>query len=125
MAKQKALIPVVLLITLLLGTPAHGDLKALMKLGKSQAEISKSLQEESKNYKRVKDAIISEELKEGMPAAGIREKYGEPIIDVFDNKKNAYKWLYMPATSTHFKGEKLYLFVSEEGKLVGWKLIEE
>ena len=44
--------------------------------------------------------------------------------NLFDEKRNAYKWLYMPAASSHFEGEKLYLFVDKEGTLVGWKLIE-
>lgn len=115
----------VVLIILLLTTFAYADLKTLIELGKSQTAIAKALKEETKNYNKIKKAIIQEELEEGIEAEKIRKKYGEPIIDIFDKKKNAYKWLYMPATSTHFEGEKLYLFVDKEDKLVGWQLVEQ
>ncbi len=107
----------------LAGRCAHADLKTLMRVGKSQAEIAKALKKETKNYNRVKKAIGKGKLKEGMPADKILKRYGAPIIDIYDEKRNAYKWLYMPATSTHFEGEKLYLFIDEEDNLVGWKLL--
>ena len=105
-------------------TTACADLKTLIEVGKSQATIGKALKNETRNYNRVKEAIASEKLKEGMPAEKLRKKYGEPVIDIFDKKKSAYKWLYMPATSTHFEGEKIYLFIDEEGELVGWQVLE-
>lgn len=124
MVKHRAITLLIIMPILLLGTYAYADLKTLMEIGKSQAAIAKSLKKETKNYKRVKKAIISGKLEEGMLADKIRKRYGEPIIDMYDKKRDAYKWLYMPATSTHFEGEKLYLFIDEEGKLVGWKLLD-
>jgi hypothetical protein len=96
-----------------------------MELGSSQARIAKALKKETKNYNKVKKAIISGKLEEGTPGDKIKRKYGEPIIDIYDEKRAANKWLYMPATSTHFEGEKLYLFVGAEGKLVGWQLVNQ
>ena len=125
MLRQKVSIMVVALIILLPGTCVYAGLKTLMEVGKSQAAIAKALKKETKNYNKVKKAIIQGELEEGMEARKIRKKYGEPVIDIYDKKKDANKWLYMPATSTHFEGEKLYLFVDKEGKLVGWQLVEE
>ena len=87
--------------------------------------MAKALKKETKNYNKVKKAIISEKLEEGMSAEKIKKKYGEPVIDIYDEKKSANKWLYMPATSSHFEGEKLYLFIDEENTLVGWRLIEQ
>jgi len=111
---------------LLSGSYAYAGLRDLMELGNNQARIAKALKKETKNYKKVKKAITSGKLKEGMKAGKIRKKYGKPIFDnVYDKKKNAYKWLYMPAGSTHFEGEKLYLFVSENGQLVGWQMLEQ
>ncbi|MEA3305701.1 MAG: hypothetical protein U9R52_02690 [Candidatus Omnitrophota bacterium] len=106
------------------GMTAYADLKTLMKVGKNQAAIAKALKKETKNYNSAKDAIVSGKLEEGMPADKIRKKCGEPIIEIYDKKKNAYKWLYMPAASSHFEGEKLYLFIDKEDELVGWKLVE-
>ena len=113
------------LIILGMTTYVHADLRTLIGVGKSQAVIQKALKKETKAYNKVKEAIIAGKLVEGMESGDIRKKYGEPIIDnVYDKKRNAYKWLYMPATSSHFEGEKLYLFINEESKLVGWKLVE-
>lgn len=123
MLRQKVRIMIVVLAILLLATWAYADLKTLMEVGKSQTAIAKALKKETKNYNKVKKAIIQGQLEEGMLAEKIRKKYGEPVIDIYDKKKDADKWLYMPATSTHFEGEKIYLFVDKEGKLVGWKLV--
>ncbi len=125
MMKEIRVILCIVVLILSLGTYAHADLKTLMRLGKEQGKIAKALKEETRNYSNVKKAIDSGKLEEGMAADKIRKKYGEPIFDnLFDEKRNAYKWLYMPATSSHFEGEKLYLFVDKEGTLVGWKLTE-
>lgn len=125
MLKHRVMILFIVMSILFLETNVYANLKKLMEVGKSQADIAKALKKETKNYNRVKKAIISEKLKEGMLAKEIRKKYGEPIIDIYDEKKNAYKWLYMPATSTHFEGEKLYLFIDKEDKLVGWRMVEQ
>lgn len=109
----------------LLTSNAYADLKTLMELGKSQGEIAKALQGETKAYNKVKEAIGSGELKEGEPAEGILTRFGEPVIEIYDRKRDAVKWLYMPATSTHFEGEKLYLFMDNDGRLVGWQLVNQ
>ena len=107
-------------------TPVYANLKTLMRLGANQAKMAKALKEETRNYNNVRKAIVSGKLKEGMSADKIRKKYGDPIMDnIFDKKRNAYKWIYMPATSNHFEGEKLYLFVNDNSELVGWKLINQ
>ena len=125
MTRKIAIIICVAVLILGVAACAHADLKTLMKLGQSQAAMAKVSKKETRNYNNVKEAIASGKLEEDMSAGKIRRKYGEPIFDnIYDKKRNAYKWLYMPAASTHFKGEKLYLFVDEEGKLVGWKVVE-
>lgn len=123
MLGQKVRIVIIALVILFPATWAYADLKTLMEVGKSQETIAKALKEETENYNKVKKAIISGELKEGMPAEKVRKKYGVPVIEIYDEQKSADKWLYMPAASTHFEGEKLYLFVDKEGKLVGWQLV--
>jgi hypothetical protein len=112
-------------VVLLAAQKAHADLRTLINLGKNQERIAKELKKETKNYDKLKEAILEEKLEEGISSEKIEKKYGEPIIDIFDKKRNVYKWLYMPATSTHFKGEKLYLYIDEEGTLVGWQLVEQ
>ncbi|MBL7071462.1 MAG: hypothetical protein ISS26_04755 [Candidatus Omnitrophica bacterium] len=124
MTKYMLKITCLALSVLFITINAHADLKTLMELGKSQGEIAKALKNETKIYDKVKKAIESGKLKEGEEAEAIRKNYGEPVIDVFDKKRDAIKWLYMPATSSHFEGEKLYLFIDKDDKLVGWQLIE-
>ncbi|MBU4377176.1 MAG: hypothetical protein KKD29_06880 [Candidatus Omnitrophica bacterium] len=100
------------------------DMKKLMEVGASQTEIAKSLRQETKSYDAVKKAINSGAIKEGMTADTIRKKYGGPIIEVYDKKRDITKWLYMPASSNHFGGEKLYIHIDSDNKVKGWELIE-
>jgi len=124
--KKRAFI-FVLTVALLLFLPAavYAGLKTLMKLGNNQSAIARHLKKETIRYNKVKEAILKGRLEEGMPADNIRGNYGDPIIEsIYDEKRNAYRWLYMPASSSHFEGEKLYLFIDKENLLVGWRLIE-
>ncbi len=104
---------------------AHAGLRELMAVGKSQEQIQKALKKETKHFEEVKEAILEGKIKEGTEASRVHDKYGEPVIEIFDDRKNVTKWLYMPAGSTHFKGEKLYLYVNDEGAVVGWRLVEQ
>ncbi len=99
------------------------DLKTLMEIGASQADIAKTLQQETKIYNGVKSAMDAGTIKKGMAADTIRKKYGEPIISIHDKKRDADKWLYMPAESTHFKGEKIFLYFDKENKLIEWEKV--
>jgi len=101
------------------------DLKTLMEIGASQADIAKTLREETNTYNAIKSAIASSAIKTGMTADSIRKKYGEPIIATYDKKRDATRWLYMPATSSHFKGEKAYLYFDKENKLTGCEVVEQ
>lgn len=100
------------------------DIKQLMEIGASQSKIAKSMQQETKNYNAVKNAINAGVIKDGMASDLIRKKYGVPIIDIYDKKQNLKKWLYMPASSSHFKGEKLYLYIDSDNNVNGWEIVE-
>lgn len=113
-------------IVAFLCTPAHSaGLKTLMEMGENQADIAKTLREETNIYNGVKSAIDLGAVQKGAAADTIRKKYGEPVIIVHDKKRDANKWLYMPAESTHFKGEKIYLYFDKENKLTEWEKIEQ
>lgn len=114
-----------LLVSLFFCSNANADLKTLIEVGSSQKNIADALNKETASYNKVKEAITSGQLKEGMKAEIIEQKYGKPVIDSYDKKKDAFKWLYMPAESNHFKGEKLYLFISKDNTLLGWELVEQ
>ena len=124
MKKYKILFSTGLVVFFITTNTFSADLKTLMEIGASQADIAKSLKQETKNYNEVKKAINSGAIKEGLAADAIRRKYGNPIIETYDKKRDLTKWLYMPASSTHFKGEKLYLYIDRDNKVKSWELVE-
>ncbi len=101
------------------------DLKTLMEVGASQADMAKAMRQETENYNSIKSAVAAGEVKPGMKAESIRKKFGEPVINIYDKKRGAAKWLYMPASSTHFKGEKIYLYFDREDKVLDWEKVEQ
>lgn len=120
---QKILLFIVLATLFYTGPAKAAGLKTLMEIGAGQAEIAKSLRQETESYDAVKKAVNSGAIKEGMAADTIREKYGGPIVETYDKKSDLTRWLYMPASSGHFKGEKLYIYIDSENKVKRCELI--
>lgn len=125
MKKYKILFAAVSIVFIGLALAYSADLKTLMEIGASQADIAKTLQRQTSIYNGIKSAIASGALKVGAAAETIRQKYGEPVIDVYDKKRDSNKWLYMPAESSHFKGEKIYLYFDKQNKLTEWEAVEQ
>lgn len=124
MQKRKILFVVIAIVFFGFALAYSADLKTLMEIGASQADIAKTLQQETKVYNSIKKAIAAGALKAGVAADSIRKKYGGPVVEIYDKKHDANKWLYMPATSSHFKGEKAYLYFDKENKLKEWEQVE-
>ncbi len=120
---SRTLLSITALILFYAAPAKAADLKTLMEIGASQADIAKTLREETIIYDSVKSGIDSGAIKNGIAADTVRKKYGEPVIRVHDKKRNADKWLYMPAASTHFKGEKIFLYFDRENKLMEWEKV--
>jgi len=99
-------------------------LDTLIAIGKSQAEMQKALDEETKAFERVKRAVETGDISKGQGKAGIRDKYGEPVVATQDSTTGKEKWVYLPATSSFFKGAKMYLFFDTNGLLDEIRLIE-
>lgn len=91
-------------------------LGTLIEVGESMKEIAKHNEEETKSFEGVQRAIENGSIKEGQSKSSIREKYGEPVIATREADARE-KWVYMPATSTFFKGKKIYLFFDERDTL--------
>jgi hypothetical protein len=113
-------------ITLLLLTSscwAEG-LSTLIELGRSQAEMRKQYDKETKAFEAVKKAIESGGVKNGMDKDSILAEYGEPvaIVDDLDGKRE--DWIYKPAESSFFKGIRATLFFTAEGVLDEAKIEE-
>ena len=98
--------------------PVHaGGIGALQEVGRSMADINAALESQTKVFNRVKSAVDRGEIGKGMPKEEINRKYGEPVIANDDSATGRDKWVYMPASSTFFKGIRIYLYFDSQGKL--------
>ena len=115
----------VIIIALMLNVSGCGRWKNLLALSSSQGKMAKEMKVEKRNYLRVNKAIKHRKLKKGTFGKAIKNKYGEPVVIVFQKSEKTYRWVYKPSADSFFVGEKIYLFFNEDSKLVGWKKIEQ
>ena len=99
-------------------------LDTLVELGKSQEEIQKVSTEETARFEWVKRAIGSGAITKGQSKDAIKGKYGEPVIITQDFQSKREKWVYKPASSSFFKGVKIYLYFDSSGSLDETKVLE-
>ncbi|MDD5488048.1 MAG: hypothetical protein PHH49_03675 [Candidatus Omnitrophica bacterium] len=97
-----------------------GGLDTLIKVAQSNAELAKELKEETKSFERINKAIMSGELKTGEKGEDISREYGLPVIVLEGRGTGPDKWVYKPSEDDYFKGDKIYLYIDEEGLLSGW-----
>jgi hypothetical protein len=99
-------------------------LGTLIELGRSQAEMKKQYDQETKAFEAVKKAIEAGAIKKGMDKASVIAKYGEPVVIVDDLDGKRKDWIYKPAESSFFKGIRATLFFTALGVLDEAKLEE-
>jgi len=114
---MKKIIPVLVILCSfpVLDCCAGSSLDTLLEVGKTQGEISKVYAQETKNFQGVKKAIDSGVIKAGQAKNDIKTKFGEPVVAVQSGARE--KWIYKPATSSFFEGEKISLFFNANGLL--------
>ena len=98
------------------GVYAEG-LGTLIEVGRSMADINTAMEKETKSFNRVKSAVDDGDIKKGMSKEDIRRRYGEPVIANNDSATRREKWVYKPASSTFFKGIRIYLYFDDKGNL--------
>jgi len=104
-------------ILLIISINAYAEgLSTLAKVGKSQDAMARALNEETKQFKDLKDAIERGAIKKGESQEEIKARYGEPVIAIA-GKDNTEKWVYKPGYATWFDGIKIYLFFDSDKKL--------
>jgi hypothetical protein len=106
----------IFLMSLVFNCYAEG-LGTLIELGKSQAEMNKQYDRESRAFEAVKTAIGQGAIRKGMDKASVIAKYGEPVVKVDDLDGKREDWIYKPAESSFFKGIKATLVFTTEGVL--------
>lgn len=92
-------------------------LDSLIEAGKAAADIEAGMQEETRAFDAVKEAVDSGAIKKGLSREFIREQYGEPVIINNDSATGREKWAYKPATSTFLEGIRIYLYFDSKGML--------
>ena len=100
-------------------------LGTLIELGRSQAEMNKQYDQETKAFEAVKKAIETGAIKKGIDKASVLAKYGEPIVVVEDLDGKRIDWIYKPAESSFFKGIRATLVFTAEGVLDEAKVGEQ
>lgn len=102
---------------------SHAEgLDGLIQAGESQARIQKALDEETRTFESIKNAVETGEIKKGLSQKFILKRYGAPVITLPD-KKYQEKWVYKPGYATWFDGVKIYLFFDSEENLQGIRIL--
>ncbi len=96
---------------------AAEGLSTLIEVAKSQAEIKKQYDEETKKFERVKKGVESGSIKKGDARAYIEKEYGAPIVSVKDLDGIREDCVYKPAASSFFKGIRATLIYTKDGLL--------
>ena len=92
------------------GVSYAAGIGTLLEVGKNMGEIAKAQDAETAAYRRVKQAVANGSLVTGVSRNEVFASYGEPVIMNTHTGTSREKWVYMPATSDAFKGEKIYLY---------------
>ena len=92
-----------------------GGLETLINVAKQQAEIGKALDNETQVYAGVKKGIETGAIAKGVPGSEIRRQYGDPVVMIAGSAVKAERWVYKPASSTHFKGERVSIYFDKRG----------
>lgn len=100
------------------------NLGELMKIARSQAAMQQVYRDETRSFDKVKKAIDNGSIEKGQTKDEIKDRYGEPVVSIFDYDTNREKWIYKPAKSSFFKGINAYLFFDKDGKLDEVKIRE-
>lgn len=109
------LIVVFLILTVVPQALCSEGIDALIEVGRGQAEIQKAYAEETKTYKGVKSAIAIGKIKKGDTKDEVSSGYGEPVVTFNDQSTGREKWVYRPASSDAFKGERVNIYFDDKG----------
>lgn len=110
-------IAVCLSIIFLSAAECHAGLDTLIEVARSQSEIQKQYEDETRAFEKVKRGIESGAIKKGGEKSAILAGYGKPVVEVKDADGKREDWIYKPATSSFFKGIRATLIFTQEGLL--------
>ncbi|MGH7197637.1 MAG: hypothetical protein ACREH5_02710 [Candidatus Omnitrophota bacterium] len=94
------------------------ELGTLKEQSKEGPMMEKLLNEHEAAFQKVKGAILSGELKPGVPSKDVAKKYGKPIDE--DAPNGGQKWLYRSKTGKWLDRPWITLYFDAGGKLEKW-----
>jgi|GEM_PF-561944 len=89
----------------------------LIEASKGMDEARKDLEAETAGFRQVKDGVDSGAIRKGQSRQDILIRYGEPVVMNEDAKTKRERWVYKPAGSSFFEGEKITLLFDTNGNL--------
>lgn len=81
------------------------------------SDIEAEMNMETRSFDKVSSAVKAGVIRKGAAKESIRSAYGEPVIINNDSATGRERWAYKPATSTFFKGKRIYLLFNNSGAL--------
>ena len=96
------------------------EIGTLRALGKDQDEQKEVLDQDTKNFERLKKALLASKLHAGMSAAEVRKVAGEPIVRHGGSAESPAQWSYKRGDGDWFKDEVIHLYFDPEGRLLRW-----
>ena len=112
------------LITVCLLTNGCARLNAihtLAKLGRNERLKAKTIQQESMNFQRAKNYMLSGKIQTGISKNTIVRKLGRPVVIL--PEPDGESWAYKPGQVSWLEGEKIYLIFQKDGKLNYWDCV--
>ncbi|HDZ76816.1 MAG TPA: hypothetical protein ENH41_01875 [Candidatus Omnitrophica bacterium] len=82
----------------------------------------KIIELDRKNFNSLKKAVKDDTIKAGLSELDIKKLYGEPILIKDSDISQADKVLIFTEPLKYFNTEKVYLYFSEDEKLVSWQI---
>ena len=97
-------------------------LKMLVRLSKDNKLKQKALEQETKNFRSLKNYINSNKIESGISTKYAVKHFGEPVL-IFTESNNKERWAYKPHDANWIGGEKIYLYFDEKGSLLNWECV--
>ena len=94
----------------------------LIQLGRNDKLKQRALNQETKNFKRVKNYIDSNKIKMGISTKSAIKRFGEPVVVLSETEGE--RWAYKPSDADWIGGEKIYLIFDEESSLSDWECVD-
>lgn len=96
----------------------YQEARALQRYSNSQERIGKYLQRQQEAFSKLKDDIVSGQLKPGLPKSKVVSLYGEPVFCKVAGDGDGQSCLYRHPT--HYFGTDTAYLLFDEGRLVSW-----